>query len=100
MGLPKVAGLLKVRADRDASAGAARTESGELQRAVHTVAQARGIPSSHRRDAVRTLSEDRAVTLLARLISREEGFGIPGALPTRDHNPGDLRHSPHSAHPL
>jgi hypothetical protein len=38
------------------------------------------------------------MTLLARLISKEEGFGIPGTVPTRDHNPGDLRHSPHSSH--
>jgi hypothetical protein len=36
---------------------------------------------------------------LARLIAQEEGFGIPGTLPTRNHNPGDLRHSPHSQHP-
>ena len=38
------------------------------------------------------------MTKLAFLISREEGFGIPGTLPTRNHNPGDLRHSPHSQH--
>jgi hypothetical protein len=38
------------------------------------------------------------VSKLARLIAQEEGYGIPGALPTRDNNPGDLRHSPHSAH--
>jgi hypothetical protein len=38
------------------------------------------------------------VTLLARLIAKEEGFGIPGSVPTRNHNPGDLRHSPHSTH--
>ena len=38
------------------------------------------------------------MTLLARLISRMEGFGIPGAIPTMRHNPGDLRHSPHSSH--
>jgi hypothetical protein len=38
------------------------------------------------------------MTKLARLIAQEEGFGIPGAVPTRDHNPGDLRHSPHSTH--
>lgn len=38
------------------------------------------------------------MTLLARLIAREEGFGIPGAIPTTHHNPGDLRHSPHSQH--
>lgn len=38
------------------------------------------------------------MTLLARLIAKEEGFGIPGAVPTRDNNPGDLRHSPHSSH--
>ena len=35
---------------------------------------------------------------LARLIAKEEGFGIPGAIPTTHHNPGDLRHSPHSSH--
>jgi hypothetical protein len=38
------------------------------------------------------------VSLLARLIAREEGFGIPGAIPTTHHNPGDLLHSPHSFH--
>ena len=32
------------------------------------------------------------------LIATEEGFFIPGTLPNRDHNPGDLRHSPHSFH--
>jgi hypothetical protein len=35
---------------------------------------------------------------LAQLIAKEEGFGIPGAVPTRDNNPGDLRHSPNSSH--
>jgi hypothetical protein len=35
---------------------------------------------------------------IAELIAKEEGYGIPGALPTRDNNPGDLRHSPHSFH--
>ena len=35
---------------------------------------------------------------LARLIAQEEGYGIPGDTPTRDNNPGDLRHSPHSFH--
>lgn len=38
-------------------------------------------------------------TLLAFLIAREEGFFKAGTLPARNHNPGDLRHSPHSAHP-
>jgi hypothetical protein len=38
------------------------------------------------------------VPRLAELIAAEEGYGIPGALPTRDDNPGDLRHSPHSFH--
>jgi hypothetical protein len=38
------------------------------------------------------------VSKLAELISKEEGFGIPGAIPTLRHNPGDLRHSPHSSH--
>lgn len=38
------------------------------------------------------------MTLLARLIGKEEGFGIPGKIPTTHHNPGDLRHSPHSTH--
>jgi hypothetical protein len=35
---------------------------------------------------------------LARLIAQEEGYGIPGSVPNRDNNPGDLRHSPHSFH--
>ncbi len=35
---------------------------------------------------------------LARLIAHNEGFGVAGSVPTRDHNPGDLRHSPHSSH--
>ena len=39
------------------------------------------------------------MTLLARLIAQEEGFGTSGALPTRDNNPGDLRHAPHAQHP-
>lgn len=39
------------------------------------------------------------MTKLAKLISIEEGFGLRGAIPTTRHNPGDLRHSPHSQHP-
>lgn len=35
---------------------------------------------------------------LARLISKEEGFGIPGTQPTRKLNPGDLRHAPNASH--
>jgi hypothetical protein len=35
---------------------------------------------------------------LAQLIAQEEGYGIPGDIPTLDNNPGDLRHSPHSFH--
>jgi hypothetical protein len=35
---------------------------------------------------------------LAHLIAQEEGFGIPGKIPTTHNNPGDLRHSPHSFH--
>jgi hypothetical protein len=35
-----------------------------------------------------------AKTLLAQLIAKQEGFGVPGAKPTRDHNPGDLEHAP------
>lgn len=38
------------------------------------------------------------MTKLAQLIAKQEGFGVPGAIPTRDNNPGDLRHSPHSSH--
>ena len=38
------------------------------------------------------------MTKLALLISQMEGYGKPGAIPTRDNNPGDLRHSPHSSH--
>lgn len=39
------------------------------------------------------------MTRLAKLIAREEGFGRAGKIPTTHHNPGDLRHSPHSQHP-
>lgn len=39
------------------------------------------------------------MSLLAKLIAKEEGFGKPGAIPTTHNNPGDLRHSPHSQHP-
>lgn len=35
---------------------------------------------------------------LAEAIAHEEGFYVPGSLPSRDNNPGDLRHSPHSFH--
>ena len=38
------------------------------------------------------------MTKLARLIATQEGFFRVGTLPNRDHNPGDLRHSPHSEH--
>jgi hypothetical protein len=38
------------------------------------------------------------VTKLAFLIRHEEGGDTPGTLPYRNHNPGDLRHSPHSQH--
>jgi hypothetical protein len=39
------------------------------------------------------------MTRLAQLIAREEGFFRSGTLPAVRHNPGDLRHSPHSQHP-
>ena len=38
------------------------------------------------------------ISRFCELIAQEEGYGIPGAVPTRFHNPGDLRHSPHSFH--
>lgn len=38
------------------------------------------------------------MTKLAKLIAAEEGFFKSGTLPLRRHNPGDLRHSPHSSH--
>jgi hypothetical protein len=38
------------------------------------------------------------MTKLAYLIAKQEGFFKPGSVPARDHNPGDLRHSPHSSH--
>lgn len=39
------------------------------------------------------------MTKLAALIGKEEGYGRAGKVPTTHHNPGDLRHSPHSHHP-
>jgi hypothetical protein len=38
------------------------------------------------------------MTLLARLIAKEEGFGVPGAIPTTHNNPGDLEHAPGETH--
>ena len=38
------------------------------------------------------------MTLFCKLCATEEGFFLPGSLPARDHNPMDLRHSPHSQH--
>jgi hypothetical protein len=38
------------------------------------------------------------MTRIAQLIAKREGFGVPGKIPTIRHNPGDLRHSPHSSH--
>ena len=38
------------------------------------------------------------MSLLAQLVAKREGFGIPGALPTRNSNPGDLRHAPGETH--
>lgn len=35
---------------------------------------------------------------LFQLMSKFEGFGIAGTVPTRNNNPLDLRHSPHSDH--
>jgi hypothetical protein len=35
---------------------------------------------------------------LAQLIGKEEGFGIPGTIPTRQNNPGDLEHAPGESH--
>ena len=42
--------------------------------------------------------DERRMTKLAQLIAKEEGFFKTGTLPARNHNPGDLRHSPHSSH--
>jgi hypothetical protein len=39
------------------------------------------------------------MTRLAYLIAQEEGFFRSGTIPAIRHNPGDLRHSPHSQHP-
>jgi hypothetical protein len=38
------------------------------------------------------------VSKLAQAIAKEEGIDVPGSVPDRDNNPGDLRHSPHSFH--
>lgn len=38
------------------------------------------------------------MSLLARLIAKEEGFGVPGAIPTTHNNPGDLEHAPGETH--
>lgn len=38
------------------------------------------------------------MTKFAKLIGEFEGFYKAGSQPQRKHNPGDLRHSPHSSH--
>ena len=38
------------------------------------------------------------MSLLAYLIAKREGFGIPNAIPTIRNNPGDLRHAPGEMH--
>lgn len=40
-----------------------------------------------------------AKTKLAQLIAKNEGWGVPGSVPTTHNNPGDLRHGPHETHP-
>jgi hypothetical protein len=39
-----------------------------------------------------------AKTRFCQLCASEEGFNTLGSQPNRKHNPGDLRHSPHSSH--
>lgn len=39
------------------------------------------------------------VTKLALAIAHQEGYFIPGSLPNRNCNPGDLRHAPGETHP-
>lgn len=39
------------------------------------------------------------VTKLALAIAHQEGYFIPGSLPNRNNNPGDLRHAPGENHP-
>lgn len=38
------------------------------------------------------------VTRFVQICSKQEGYGIPGAIPTIRNNPMNLRHSPHSSH--
>jgi hypothetical protein len=38
------------------------------------------------------------MTKLAQLIAKEEGFGLPGDIPTTHNNPGDLEHAPGETH--
>jgi hypothetical protein len=39
------------------------------------------------------------MTKMAELMSKMEGFGVPGAIPTLRNNPLDLRHGPNATHP-
>jgi hypothetical protein len=38
------------------------------------------------------------VSLLAELIAKQEGFDVPGSVPQRQNNPGDLVHAPGETH--
>lgn len=39
------------------------------------------------------LSADSRVRIMAQAIARAEGFGVPGAIPTVRHNPGNIRNT-------
>lgn len=41
----------------------------------------------------------KGTTKLAEAIAHQEGYFIPGSLPNRNLNPGDLRHAPGETHP-
>jgi len=48
---------------------------------------------------VNNLGAPAGTPLLLVLMATQEGYGRAGTIPTRDNNPGDLTHSPHSLHP-
>lgn len=65
---------------------------------VHGIAEMTRMVVAVEQEMERVMKGEQVKTRLAQLIGRIEGWGKPGAIPTVDNNPGDLRHSPHSQH--
>ena len=53
--------------------------------------QTKMLPISVRTDYVSVPKADQPVLFFSKAIAAAEGFGVPNAIPTRYHNPGDIK---------